>query len=161
MRIITFLVTLGSIVTLSVATGCAAHSDNADTGDDQEVKAGGAKEGATCGGFAGIRCASGLECDLTGSHPDEAGTCKKPSAPTPPKAGEEGATCGGIAGLTCKSGLSCKITDKGADASGTCHAPAAGEEGGACGGFAGLTCKSGLHCVLPQGAIDAFGTCAK
>jgi hypothetical protein len=158
MRIITLLVTLGSIVTLAAATGCASHTDNADTGDDQEVKAGGAKEGATCGGIAGIRCASGLECDVTGSHPDEGGTCKKTSAPA---AGTEGATCGGIAGLTCKSGLSCKITTEGADASGTCQVPAAGEEGGACGGFAGLTCKSGLHCVLPQGAIDAFGTCSK
>ena len=161
MRITTLLVALGSIVTLSVATGCAAHSsDNADTGDDQEVKAAaGAKEGATCGGIAGIRCASGLECDLTGDHPDEAGTCKKPSAPI---AGDQGATCGGIAGLTCKSGLNCKITDKGADASGTCQAPAPGEEGGMCGGVAGLPCNSGLHCVMASKvAIDAAGTCSK
>ena len=160
MRIATLLLTLGSLVLLSVGTGCAGHTDDPQTGDDQEVKAGG-KEGATCGGFAGLRCASGLECVLPGNHPDEAGTCKKAGS-SAPKAGEEGATCGGIAGLTCKSGLSCKIADKAtADASGTCQAPKPGEEGGMCGGFAGLPCDKGLHCVLPHGAIDAAGTCSK
>jgi hypothetical protein len=159
MRITSLVLTLGSLVALAAATGCAAHADNSQTGDDQEVKASGAKEGAMCGGIAGLRCASGLDCVLAGDHPDEAGTCQKSAAPKP---GEEGATCGGFAGLTCKSGLSCKITEKAADASGTCEAPAAGEEGGMCGGIAGLPCKSGLRCVMASKvAIDAPGTCSK
>ncbi|HEY2365780.1 MAG TPA: hypothetical protein VGH87_05305 [Polyangiaceae bacterium] len=36
-------------------------------------------EGATCGGIAAIQCTTGLKCVMTGpSHPDQAGTCKKP-----------------------------------------------------------------------------------
>ena len=36
-------------------------------------------EGATCGGIAGIQCQTGLKCVMTGpTHPDQAGTCKKP-----------------------------------------------------------------------------------
>ena len=33
-------------------------------------------EGTVCGGFAGIRCDTGLTCVLAGDYPDAAGTCR-------------------------------------------------------------------------------------
>jgi hypothetical protein len=39
----------------------------------------GVKEGELCGGIAGLQCAEGLTCKMTGpTHPDQAGTCVKP-----------------------------------------------------------------------------------
>jgi hypothetical protein len=146
------------------AAGCAGSTSSGDptTGDDSNVtsskKLG--TEGGMCGGLAGIRCGTGLECKIadTGSS-DPAGTCVKSDPGV-----DEGGTCAGIAGLTCKSGLTCvKEQANVADASGTCQkaSPSAGEEGGMCGGIAGLPCKSGLSCVKEANAIDAAGVCQK
>ena len=76
----------------------------------------GAKAGQMCGGFAGIACASNLDCVMSGpTHPDQSGTCRARSS-----GGAIGATCGGIAGLRCEDGLDCELAGHYPDASGTC-----------------------------------------
>ena len=78
-----------------------AAADDGTLGEDQEIIK---SQGKMCGGIAGIRCVSGLNCKLKGSYPDASGTCVKPAA------GELGALCGGIGRLQCKSSLVCKFT---------------------------------------------------
>jgi hypothetical protein len=64
----------------------------------------GAGLGKLCGGIAGIACAEGLTCLMTGpSHPDQAGICVRASAGL-------GKLCGGIAGIACAKGLICQMT---------------------------------------------------
>ncbi|HEX2687104.1 MAG TPA: hypothetical protein VHN14_10825, partial [Kofleriaceae bacterium] len=64
----------------------------------------GAGVGKLCGGIAGIPCAEGLTCKMTGpSHPDQAGICVRAGAGV-------GKLCGGIAGIPCAEGLTCKMT---------------------------------------------------
>jgi hypothetical protein len=100
---------------------CASSSDEGAQGDDQNIKAGGVKpgeSGATCGGLAGLRCKSGLDCRLVGNFPDAPGTCGNPSA----KPGEAGGLCGGLGGFVCQSGLHCQKSQEGLDISGVCAA---------------------------------------
>ena len=64
----------------------------------------GAGLGRLCGGIAGIRCAEGLTCQMTGpAHPDQAGVCVRAGAGL-------GKLCGGIAGIRCAEGLTCQMT---------------------------------------------------
>ncbi len=88
-----------------------------------------AGEGAFCGGIAGIRCADGLTCVLSGSYPDAGGTCRRPVT-----------RC---ATVRCASGTHCVE-----DASGArCVA-----DGVRCGN---TTCPSGQYCCNPLRSICA------
>jgi len=80
-------------------------------------KSSGAQAGQTCGGFGGIPCASGLDCDMGSGpmHPDQAGTCRVRQSGAP-----LGGMCGGIAGLRCQDGLDCEMAGNHPDESGTC-----------------------------------------
>jgi hypothetical protein len=76
----------------------------------------GAKNGAMCGGIAGLACASGLDCIMSGAeHPDQSGTCRARNV-----GAAIGAMCGGFAGLRCQDGLECQIGAKHPDAAGSC-----------------------------------------
>jgi hypothetical protein len=76
----------------------------------------GAKEGAMCGGIAGLACGPGLDCIMSGDvHPDQAGKCRKRDI-----GAGIGAMCGGFASLRCQDGLECVLGAKHPDASGTC-----------------------------------------
>jgi len=114
------------------------------------------EEGATCGGFAGLTCKSGLTCKGADAHSDASGTCHKSPA-------VEGEVCFSFVGGSrdCAAGLTCKVLGD----SGTCRKSALpGEEGGECAGFAGISCKHGLSCQIdPKDAntADAGGTCVK
>jgi hypothetical protein len=57
---------------------CAGGSDEAPQSGDQDITSGGRKEGESCGGVAGLRCASGLDCQMSGpTHPDQSGVCTR------------------------------------------------------------------------------------
>lgn len=76
----------------------------------------GAAEGKMCGGFAGIRCADGLDCIMEEPiHPDEAGICRARFV-----GAGLGKMCGGIAGIRCAEGLECELSGHFPDASGKC-----------------------------------------
>jgi hypothetical protein len=85
-----------------------------------------AEEGEMCGGIAGIQCAEGLSCDMTGSEgiADGSGTCVTEKVTQEEEKGEPaqaGEVCGGEAGIECASGYDC-VTQDGAevDAEGVC-----------------------------------------
>lgn len=89
-----------SLFAFAALGACSSGTNPSDTGGDQEEVRG---AGKICGGFAGLRCATGFTCKLSGTHPDASGTCVA-AAP-----GEEGGICGTIAGIACKAGLACKF----------------------------------------------------
>jgi hypothetical protein len=99
-----FFATLAMILGLG-AVACSASPTGEDTGttdDESELRT------QICGGVAGLQCPTGYACEITASHPDAAGKCKKVKK------------CGGIAGLQCPSGYDCDIEDTFPDAMGTC-----------------------------------------
>jgi hypothetical protein len=76
-----------AFIAVSLAA-CSSGDGDPSTGDDQDVS-----EGKTCGGIAGIRCKSGLKCELSSNIPDATGKCVKsstqgctgiPECPAPP-----------------------------------------------------------------------------
>ncbi|KAJ3223810.1 hypothetical protein HK099_000640 [Clydaea vesicula] len=116
--------------------------------------------GSQCGGFVGIPCNEGLECQVDDVHTADAfGTCVAKVTIN----GEIGSQCGGFAGFPCNEGLECQVDDKNtADAFGTCVVKVTinGEIGSQCGGFAGFPCNEGLECQVDDvHTADAFGTC--
>ncbi len=182
--------TLAILVAVAGATACKTSSGGQlRSSDDASVEAAaeGAAEGEFCGGFAALKCATGLKCQSkNGGFGDAGGKCvKAPAGTTPggangsgtPTWGDEGGSCGGFAGFTCKAGLAClgagpadkpgKCVKKqvgGAGAGGTTVGnggnPGFGDEGGMCGGFAGLACKLGMKCI-GAGPFDQAGKCKK
>ncbi len=135
-------------------------------------------EVAKCGGFAGLKCPSGMACK--GAQLDKMGLCvavPPPAgggkagggAPTPPA---EVQKCGGFAGLQCPPSLFCKVDVPHPDGMGRCIEKAAPTGGGAppkgkpdagpakCGTIAGLVCPNGQVCKKPaQSPPDASGIC--
>jgi hypothetical protein len=108
-------VILGGLVVSSMV-GCASEVDPPQKDEDltaNRPRAG--QEGGMCGGFGNIRCAAGLDCELSASHPDASGTCTKKPGP-----GEEGGMCGGLGGIRCAADLDCQSSGSHPDASGTC-----------------------------------------
>jgi hypothetical protein len=60
---------------------CAGGTDGDGQSDDQAITSAARKAGETCGGIAGLRCAAGLDCQMSGAaHPDQSGVC----TPSPP-----------------------------------------------------------------------------
>jgi hypothetical protein len=61
---------------LTLAVGCQSA---ATAGDPSPPPPAGRVhgEGQMCGGIAGFQCAEGLYCNMTATHPDAAGVCKK------------------------------------------------------------------------------------
>jgi hypothetical protein len=58
-------------ITLAAALALAGCKTDADPSGDPP-----AARGKTCGGIAGLRCADGEYCRMTGAmHPDKSGTC--------------------------------------------------------------------------------------
>ena len=109
MKLHTFF-TAGSVaLALALALpsiGCAASSEEASSGDEQDLSTKHTgDEGGMCGGIAGLRCKAGLECNLSGNHPDASGTCQKP------KTAAEGEACGDDVAIRkkCASGLTCVL----------------------------------------------------
>jgi hypothetical protein len=102
----------------------------------------GAGLGQLCSGIAGIPCAAGLTCQMTGpSYPDQAGICVRAGAGL-------GQLCSGIAGIPCAAGLTCQMTGPShPDQAGICVRAGAGL-GQLCGGIAGIPCAAGLTCQL-------------
>jgi hypothetical protein len=106
-------VALFSFAALAIG-GCSAATDEdvagSDVdGQDEELK------NSTCGGFAGIACPDGYECQLAGNYPDASGTCHKLRY--------EGKVCGGFVKNppTCPKGYSCILDGKTPDMPGHCH----------------------------------------
>lgn len=67
-----------AVALLALAVGCqsagaAGEPDPAATPPPSRIHG----EGGMCGGIAGFMCQDGLYCEMTATHPDAAGTCKK------------------------------------------------------------------------------------
>jgi hypothetical protein len=134
-----------SIAPMFLAIACSGSPDQQKGNDSSED----ALTAKTCGGFAGLTCPEGFECDMPEPHhPDQVGTCKKVTH-----------ACGGIAGLVCPDGFECDMPEPHfPDQGGTCKKAAPKT----CGGIAGLECPIGFTCVMPNANIpDQTGTCVK
>ena len=60
-----------------------------------------AGEGGFCGGIAGIRCRSGLDCKLDGNYPDAGGVCMKYAGGDTECSDDSGCAAGGCSGQVC------------------------------------------------------------
>jgi hypothetical protein len=121
-----------------------------------DVPGPGAGLGKLCGGIAGIPCAEGLTCQMTGpSHPDQAGICVRAGAGL-------GKLCGGFAGIPCAEGLTCLMSGPPhPDQAGICARAGAGL-GRLCGGIAGIPCAEGLICRMTGPSHpDQAGICVR
>lgn len=101
---------LGLVSVLS-AFGTVACSATADDASDPNTATGDSEDELKtriCGGFAGLTCPTGYRCEITATHPDATGKCKKVKR------------CGGIAGLTCPTGFDCQLDGNYPDAMGDC-----------------------------------------
>lgn len=162
---------------------CASGTRCVASGSTASCVPNGGGYGATCGGIAGLPCASGYTCVLSSTFPDATGYCHGLSA--------EGGSCGGGSlrfPAVCGTGLHCNGPAAGSPpgATGTCvrdtgptcatvrctsttHCevnggmagcvPNSGGLGATCGGIAGLRCATGYQCVLGGTFPDASGVC--
>lgn len=105
-------------------------------------------EGKGCGGFIGVECSFGLECDYLWVGPDAPGVCKKPSEISNKSKKNENLNNNPQActmeAKICPDGSSVGRSGPNCEFSPCPDRPST--EGEKCGGFAGVECSSGLEC---------------
>ncbi|MBX7247635.1 MAG: Kazal-type serine protease inhibitor family protein [Caulobacteraceae bacterium] len=60
-------------ILLAATVACQSTSEPGSGSPPSRIRG----EGEMCGGIAGFQCANGLYCNMTATHPDAAGVCKR------------------------------------------------------------------------------------